>query len=174
MSATYGRVVGGTGRDRDVTHHVDPGRLERSADERLEAAAGRGVGPHQHRLRLLAVRESDCVGLVGTDDPGGERVVEGGVGFRAGRTEPDARNPGLQHLLDPGRVVVREVVDRRDDAFVDHLAGAVDFAVRIALGVADDGLHLGAVRTEAAALVERRDRRLERLALVGVGARSAT
>ena len=79
-----------------------------------------------------------------------------------------------KHFLDAGRVVVREVVDRGDDTLVDHLAGAVDLAVGVTLGVADDGLHLGAARAQPAALVERRDRRLERLALVGVRPRSAT
>ena len=56
----------------------------------------------------------------------------------------------------------------RDHTLVDHLASTVDLAVRVALRVADDGLHPGPVRAEPSTLVERGDGSLERFALVRV------
>ena len=65
-----------------------------------------------------------------------------------GPADADARDPGaFEDVVHAGRVVVREVVERRDDTVVDHLARAVDLAVGVALAVADVGLELGVVRS---------------------------
>ena len=47
--------------------------------------------------------------------------------------DADPRDLGAFEDVDhTGRVVEREVVERRDDAVVDHLTRAVDLAVRVA------------------------------------------
>ena len=80
------------------------------------------------------------------------------IGIRDARPElgdvgpPDAdpRDPGaLEDVDDTGRVVEREVVERRDDTVVDHLTRAGHLTVRVTLAVTDVGLELGAVRPDA-------------------------
>ena len=78
-----------------------------------------------------------------------------------GRQQTDPRDPGaLEDVDHPGRVVEREVVERRNDTVVDHLARAdVHLTVGVTPSVTHVGLELGVVRPRTAALVERRERR---------------
>ena len=94
------------------------------------------------------------------------------IGYETGRPElgdvrpadADPRDPGgLEDVVHTGRVVERQVVERGDDTVVDHLTGARHLTVGVALAVAHVRLELGVSGTDAAALVERRDRREHRI-----------
>ena len=52
----------------------------------------------------------------------------------------------LEDVDHTGRVVEREVVERRDDTVVDHLTRARHLTVGVAVRVAHVGLELGVVR----------------------------
>ena len=89
-------------------------------------------------------------------------------------SDADAGDAGtLEDVDHTGRVVVREVVERRDDTVVDHLPRAVDLAVGVTLAVTHVGLELGAGGTDAPALVERSDRGEQRVLHLGVGREGA-
>ena len=99
-------------------------------------------------------------------------MTPGRDGIRDGRLElgdvrpadADARDARLLEDVDhAGRVVERQVVERGDHAVVDQLPGAVDLAVGVALAVTHVGLELGLGGPDTTALVERGDRRNQRV-----------